>query len=553
MPYGMIGKEIYILRAMSNNKYVKVAVYLFLYLISVVVAVMLRTNYYNHALGNSLYLEIDKMTGGFQLKQIVASVILFMAGYCIGAVMLPFLSEFSKLILSMPLGIAVWGLSSVSLLILRIPYTRITSFAGAALWIAVLLFRYRSGFSFVRGRYVLGALAIASILANFFSTGYPRYTMTSDTHYCVYMYGRLIASTGKLSANVVGDMMETTGIMPALMSCFAVFCGFETIQVMHFILMTSLIAGIAVCLYKVFLDMSLPKYKSIGLMILLMLTAAAPLFLMYDLMISHSWIMVSMFFLATMAEQYSKMEDKVVRGGVISLLSILCSWISLCRVEAIVTVVFMVVCISYLGFSRREIAKCVLPSMVIAGVFHLENQIMIMGSKDLPYGSVFITKSVLALMAAAIVLMAGYILLYEKAWVRRLQQSLPLLLLGLLFLVSAAFCFKDIEKANINFQSICYNLSSLNERWYYFPFFALILFVLIMKNKREYGYWDMLVWGLVLVFFCMAMGRSHPLRNGWGDSFNRYLLHIVPLMLVYFARSLCFCRGKTDKKEYPEQ
>ena len=108
MPYGMIGKEIYILRAMSNNKYVKVAVYLFLYLISVVVAVMLRTNYYNHALGNSLYLEIDKMTGGFQLKQIVASVILFMAGYCIGAVMLPLLSEFSKLILSMPLGIAVW-------------------------------------------------------------------------------------------------------------------------------------------------------------------------------------------------------------------------------------------------------------------------------------------------------------------------------------------------------------------------------------------------------------------------------------------------------------
>jgi hypothetical protein len=424
LPYGMIRKEIYILKVMSNNKYVKITVYLLLYLISVIVAMTLRNNYYHLGLGNPLYLEIDKMTRGFQFKQIFASIILFMAGYCIAAVMLPFLSELSKIILSMPLGIAVWGLASVTLLILRIPYTRITSFAGAAIWIAVLLFRHRKGFSSVKGRFLLRALAIAAILANLFSTGYPRYTVTSDTHYCVYMYGRLVAATGKLSADVVGDMMETTGIMPALMSSFAVFCGFETVQVIHYILMTSLMAGMAVYLYKVCLGMFLPKWKRIGLVALLLLTAAAPLFLMYDLIISHSWIMVYMFFTATMAKEYAWVKDRAVGGGVISLLSLFFSWLSLCRVEAIVTVVFMAVCISYLGYSRREIAICVIPSMVLACVFHLENQIMILGNKDLPYGSVFITKSVLLLMAAAVVLMAAYILLYEKAWVKRLHRYL---------------------------------------------------------------------------------------------------------------------------------
>lgn len=524
---------------MNKSKYVRIVIYFLMYLISIIFLVAMRHDYYNNAYGNPLYLEVDKMTQEFQFRQIFASVILFMIGYCLVASMIPFLSELPKMILAMPLGIVVWGLSSVTLLVLRIPYIRITAFAGFMIFVVLLLFFHRSNIRKIKGKCLLRALFVVIILANVFSTGYPRYTVTSDTHYCVYIYGRLIASAGKLGVDTVGNLIETTGIMPALMSCFAVFCGFETIQVMHYILMTSLVAGIAVCLHKVFCNIFSQKWKSIGLTIFLMLTAAAPLFLLYDLIISHSWIMVYMFFVATTAEEYSRIESRDTRDGVIWLLALFLSWMSLCRVEAIITVVFMVVCMSYLGLSRREISTCVLPAIILTVVFHAESQIMIaMYNTELPYGSVFITKSILLMMAAVVLLMLAYIILYEKTWVKNLRKYLPPLLIMSLLLVSAAFCAKDIERTGNNFQAIFYNLTSINERWYYFPFFAVIMLVLVIRNKQKYGYWDMLVWGLSLVFFCMSMGRIHPLRYGWGDSFNRYLLHMVPLLLIYLAKGL---------------
>lgn len=524
---------------MIHNKYVKIAIYLSIYLISVVFTVMCRSKYHSNAFGNSLFLEIDKIASSFQFKQILASIILFMIGYCIVAMICPFATELSKLILSMPMGIALWGLSSVTLLILRIPYTKVTSFAGFVILVVVLLLLNRSRFSSIRGINLLQALMMVSILANVFSTGYPRYTGTSDTYYCVYAYGRLIASAGKLSVNTVGNLLETTGIMPALMSSFAVFCGFETIQVMHYILMTSLIAGIVVYLYKVFSNYFTSKYRSMFLSLFLMITATSPLFLLYDLIISHSWIMVYMFFTVTLAEEVLRVDNRETRASLICILSLFFSWMTLCRVEAIVTVVFIIVCISYLGLSRKEIAICASPAMILAVIFHAENQIMIaVDIANLPYGSVFVTKSILLMMAAVVILMAAYLLLYEKAWVKYLRIHMPMLLIGLLLFASVVFCIKDFERTGDNFKAVFYNLTSISERWYYFPFFAMVMLIWVVRNKQHFGYWDMLVLGLNLVFFCMSMGRIQPLRNGWGDSFNRYLLHMTPLMLVYFAKGL---------------
>ncbi len=524
---------------MSQNKYCKIAAFLSIYLISVVFAVVLRNRYHSNAEGNLLWLEIDKITSGFQFKQILASIVLFMVGYCIVVIICPAALEVSKLILSMPMGIVIWGLSSVILLIFRIPYNKVTAFTAFISFSGILLLVYRRRLAFIKSGNLLRAFLIVAVLANIFSTGYPRYTMTSDTHYYIYTYGRLITSVGKLSVESVGNLMETTGIMPALMSCFAVFCGFETIQIMHYILMTSLLVGLTVYLYKVFLNHQIVPYKCMILTLLFITTAISPLFLQYSLILSHSWMTAYTFLAVTLAEEVSGLEDKTARGNLICILSLFLAWMTLCRVEAIVTVVFLIVCMSYLKLTRREIMICSIPALIFGVIFHAENQILIaVDSIKLPYGNVFVTKSLLLMMAIVVVLMVGYIWLYERVWVKYLRRNMPQILLGTLLLASIAFCMKDIERTKNNFQCIFYNLTSLSERWYFFPFFVVIMLVLVMKCKREYGYWDMLVLGLILVFFCMSMGRIQPLRKGWGDSFNRYLLQMSPLVLVYLVKEL---------------
>lgn len=538
----MTRREISTLNQKMNGKKNKFFLYFIttggVYVLSVVFAVMMRHRDSVIAKTNLLYEEVNKITQQYQMKQIAASVFLFFLGYLAVMAILPEVSELQKMVLAVPTAIATWGIASVVMLLLRVPYTKQLMFSLFGFLAASLFYINRKHLTLRQMPQFLIKFFIVASFANVFSTGIVRYTVTSDTYYCIYTYGRLIAADEKLMANTLGDMIEQTGIMPALMVSFAVFCGFETIQVIHYILMTSFMVGLIVYLYKVFEDVAVSKWKSISMAILLMIVATAPLFLMYSLMLSHSWMMVYIFICSIY--MYECMNDRInqaLRKRLICFISFLLSWMSLCRIEAVVSVIFMIICFSYLGISKKELIVLSIPSIAVSTIFHLEMQFLIWKADNpLPYGSVFVTGKVLAVMGLSVFLLGFYIVAYERKRMIVFRRHLPILSIATLLAAIFVLCLSDIDRTVNNFHSIFYNLA--HERWYYFPHLVLLLLIVILKNKKVYGYWDMLVFGMVLTSFAMCMGRIHYLRDGWGDSFNRYMLYLVPIMLVYLTKEI---------------
>ena len=55
--------------------------------------------------------------------------------------------------------------------------------------------------------------------------------------------------------------------------------------------------------------------------------------------------------------------------------------------------------------------------------------------------------------------------------------------------------------------------------------------ILVKVTRPKIDYWDTVTLGYPLFCFALCMGR-HPLRNGYGDSYNRILISILPIFVV---------------------
>ena len=69
--------------------------------------------------------------------------------------------------------------------------------------------------------------------------------MSSDSYYYVMQYGEVVAKVGSLNFDTAGATMTWTGVSSALISSLAYFCGFETITVIHNLLVISML----ICFY----------------------------------------------------------------------------------------------------------------------------------------------------------------------------------------------------------------------------------------------------------------------------------------------------------------
>ena len=77
-------------------------------------------------------------------------------------------------------------------------------------------------------------------LSTIFCTGIIPTVMSSDSYYYVMQYGEVVAKVGSLNFDTAGATMTWTGVSSALISSLAYFCGFETITVIHNLLIISI-------------------------------------------------------------------------------------------------------------------------------------------------------------------------------------------------------------------------------------------------------------------------------------------------------------------------
>jgi hypothetical protein len=141
----------------------------------------------------------------------------------------------------------------------------------------------------------------------------------------------------------------------------------------------------------------------------------------------------------------------------------------------------------------------------------------------------------------------------------RIRTHVPyaILLAGVL-VVARSFLF-DFDTAGLSIPIMFYNMLDTNiwNHFWYLIIFLTILFWII-PDYTEYKY-QLFLTGGILIFILFTIELSHlrdnPYRMGAGDSANRMMVHILPVILAHFAMAIAnyLIKPKQEVAAEPQQ
>lgn len=492
--------------------------------------------------GNELFILVNNLTDGYKVKEIVAAVLMFVAGYILAQCIFEKQNDIIKAIWAIPISIVVWCTCSVLVLFIRIPYTKcIMSGIILILFTLIVCFKRKSvrkiNFRLLC-RFSIWSLGLSII----FSTGIVPTVMSSDSYYYVMQYGEIIAKTGNLSFDTAGATMTWTGISAALLSSLACFCGFETIIVIHNLLIVSFIACFLVSIRRQIMKLGLKNKKAtmFAILITIMLIVMPAFELLAFWVISNTYCMVYIFFLMIGLELYITQE----RQNIILLifLSMIVVWLTLSRAEMCVCMACMVCIVSILPMNKKELLILSIPMAVLQIVYLLELDYQQFISDKEVYDSMF-TLQIQGIMLVALIGCVVYSFFINKKFFPYIRDRIVILLFIGSPILYAIIYFIDRQKFITSIKSMWFNLTT--QYWGIIPIMFLVL-ILFIISKKENNYWLVFSAGYVLVNLALCLGRKQPLRNGYGDSCNRILMSAIPI--VFFALTYSFTEIALLKK-----
>lgn len=128
--------------------------------------------------------------------------------------------------------------------------------------------------------------------------------------------------------------------------------------------------------------------------------------------------------------------------------------------------------------------------------------------------------------------------LFTINWIKYKMYLPYIIILMSTFIVSYSFVFKsDYTTLSVLFiLNNMFDIQTWNHFWYLLSF--IFVFSLIMPRGSHYKNHDFIVMGITFYFLYtieLSYLRGSPYREGFGDSGNRMLIHIVPLIVAHFT------------------
>lgn len=483
---------------------------------------------------NGLFLLTDAITTGYRGKQIFVSVVLFVAGFLAAQAIFISQTDAMKAVWALPISIATWCACSIIVLLCRLPYVRVLMFVITAMVLCTLVY--------IRREYVkkinLTALCRGTIwcaaLSIFFSTGITPTLMSSDSYYYVMQYGEVIARVGELSFDTAGSTMTWTGVSSALISSLAVFCGFETITVIHYLLVVSLIGCFFLTMRAQVVKLDISKrYANTVASIFTVCLIVVPAFeLLSSWIISNAYCMVYIFFLMIGIKMYTEeeRENKIL----LVLLSTITCWLAMSRAEMSVCVAFVICIMSILPLTRRDMFVLSVPTMLAQLLFLIELDLQQAISSKSVYDSM-LTPSIQAIMVVATVGAVTYSAFIDSKAFAFIRSSISIIVFLVLPIACALIYFIDKDKYITSIKSIIYNFRT--QYWGLLPIMVVILYVVLIFHKKL-NYWMVYSTGYLLINLAMCLGRKQALRDGYGDSCNRIMMSAIPIVLFAMISSV---------------
>lgn len=482
----------------------------------------------------------------FLICQWLCLILLSFAGYGTLSMTNPKMKGVIKLILCFPVGLAGFVLVGSLILITGIPYTAVSTVLGCVLLCAGMYFLLcrRDGISrFLPESGVKGLLIGTGVIiavSGICASGLLPISVSNDTYYFFSFYPRCIVDAKGL-LQTFDVYLTDVGIGSAALGTLPYLFGFNETFGVQYMLNVSTLALFAKGVFDLPKTGSFRKKLLFALLSVGLLIAATPFQIVARWALSNVYFMDYMLIGAYLAQNLldEEAENSYMPLFLVSLM------LSALRMEGTVYVALFVMCISILKYDSKQLAfGMILPALVL----HVMYCVRIFLFMDLSSPYQFMTPAKAAILVVIYLAIMVYLL-----WIRnrlgRLEPFVgPVILLGLAGLNGLLFLRSPSDFAT-NMVAFMDNITSTGG-WGLFPVCVAAIYLLSLGKGFRPTFWDYLSFGYLLYAVAVGFMREGGLRASVGDSGNRVLLQLVPLIL--FAALTHLSRFLTDEQEGKE-
>ncbi|MCI9152212.1 hypothetical protein D3Z53_07375 [Lachnospiraceae bacterium] len=492
---------------------------------------------------------LNRLSSGMQIRQILASYVLFFIGYCGRIGKKSKLGTWSNIAVSYILGAAIWGIGSISCLFIGVNYNLISIFWGLGIGIFVLRF-FLNGYLEQNIIFFIYDSIIFIGIAAFASTGLMNISYgTGDSQYLIQQWGKGIAILGEIN-NTQQTFLTSTGMLPATFSSLTYFFGADNIYTIHhcfeicFWILYGKIIEETLFQNKNY-DSNKRKMISIGLSIITY--TLPPIRLLSGWIISHTYSMIYIFILCYYLKRMLESKEEALLEHKI-FIHIIVIAIMLLRVDSPITICVIIGC-----FSICYVNKCkkLMAFLLSAFITFLLYYLKIFSILKNGLNGHFVNIETLLLMVAAFVIVGSFILLGDRLTRAISKEHLCKICYASLFAFNLIMFIIFGETYLENMHTVLQNTVTVD--WFWggtLGIMAICLLYMVSKKQKQDVY---LLLGICLLIVYIDLGVLRTIngliaaRLGPGDSINRAIISVLPVFCYDFYFKLFSAYGATEK------
>jgi hypothetical protein len=424
-------------------------------------------------------------------------------------------------------GQALWVLLGLTVLSVGIPFTVWTMGAGLALLVAGLLWGNLRVGRFTRAElgWLVGSTAVVAVVAGM--AGCFNVAVATYDSYAQLGLARHLSYVGGFDPEVHATIANW-GIFLLIVQGAAEMVGVEYLWGLGTATYAAFLATFGWLTQRVLRSLELSRWVASGLAVLAVVLVGSTYFLTFQAAYVHNSLLSMAFVtLAAGALWLAAREERVAWLLPFGLAVVS---VGLLRVEApLVGAVLVLLALGVERLPQRARATVgVVYAVVIAAWYVRLIPLIDVGTHILTPKRALVVVGAMGALAAVSVLSGWRVVKWLVGWG-------PLLVVGGLALVVVAAGARDPAHLAVSVQAMATNLL-VAEEWGWTGWLLLTAVCLVAVLPRlPRGYLlSTVVAAFVLLTVALGMFRN-PYRIGWGDSANRMLTHVVPVLVLYLV------------------
>lgn len=497
----------------------------------------------------------------YQIKQLAAIFLLFLIGGLFLCAAIRSLSPAWILCFSFPVGCCIWVFTSLTLLLIGIPYTVfITLTVIALLLLSTIIFCPHAKEHLVKNHpfspdfvpfllVFFGAACIAS-------SGFIYKFVSYDSYFYFTNYGHTLTIVNNFK-DIVGEnsftLTNISQFLP-LLNAYTSFWGLDQCFQIQAFLTADILICFAYGLYQYALRSYTPDQKSLLFpkctpkQRALLISAVFTLLLLSStsFVVISSWVLANMYcmlylFMAFLAF-FLLSHLSADKWDIWLLICLFLTALTQLRKDGIIFAAFLLICFCTTDlFSKKQLALMFLPAVISEALWLFYVRVVLDAQvEQAAYTSIANNKNILFVCA---IIIGSYCYLYMAhgifQWIKKKIPALTeyiILSAGMLLLFAVSFKIKNTDIIIDNVDFVIRNMFRYPSSWGISGLIFGVLIVLSVINRFELDYFQF-VWSgyafLNLISYCVVDNKV--LWVNWDDSYNRVLLQIVPVFVFVMA------------------